>query len=309
MLRRLKTRLIRALARANDPLEQRLDDLALLVGAGEAARVRGDGVVLRDAEFRVFSQWGEDGIIQWLLARVDVDADAFVEIGAGDYREANTRFLLEHDNWRGVVVDAGTAHREFADARRLRWRHTLDVVSAFVTRENVAQIVRDADLSAGVGLLSIDLDGNDYWVLEAVLQEVRPSIVVCEYNSVFGRDRAVTVPYDPAFTRDGAHASLLYYGASLPALAHLLGAADYALVGCNRAGNDAFFVRRELAADVVERPVADAYVASRFRESTGPGGEHTYVSDHRARLEAIGALPLVDVASGARGTVASLLLP
>src|SRR5688572_3944816 len=97
----------------------------LLAGRECAARVRAlpDGLPLADAEFRVFSQWGEDGILQYLTSRMTIQHDFFVEFGVEDYREANTRFLLLNDNWAGVVIDGSAAHVERIREDGYFWRH------------------------------------------------------------------------------------------------------------------------------------------------------------------------------------------
>jgi hypothetical protein len=84
---------------------------------------------VRDAEFRVFSQFGEDGIIQFLTHRL-APPDTFVEIGVADYAESNTRFLAMKDNWRGVIFNAGTAHIEFLRTSEMAWRYSIDAVSS-----------------------------------------------------------------------------------------------------------------------------------------------------------------------------------
>ena len=154
----------RLLARARrlllgPPVSVDLEPIRYVLGSIEARTAR-TALTLRDAEFRAFSQFGEDGIIQWLIARVPIDRERFVEIGAGNYGESNTRFLLEHDNWTGTVIDSGEAHIRYVAGTDLAWRHTIECVSAFVTRDNVNDLVGNGDL----GLLSIDIDGNDYWV-------------------------------------------------------------------------------------------------------------------------------------------------
>ena len=277
-----------------DPrLWERLDDLAVLAGralARQTAEVR----ELRDAEFKVFSQFGDDGIVEFLVTRVGVPrhAERFVELGVEDYREANTRFLLQNRNWSGLIVDSGDAHVRALDQSSLLWRHDLHPVTAFVDRENVNELLRRHHFDRDLGLLSIDVDGADYWIWEAVTAE--PAIVVVEYNSLFGPDRAVTIPYDARFDRTRAHHSNLYFGASLGALARLAEAKGYRLVGSNSAGNNAYFVR----ADVTEAPpapsVAEAYVESRYRESRDEAGNLTYLSG-ADRVQAIAHLPVWDV--------------
>ena len=261
---------------------------------------------IRDAEFSVFSQFGEDGIIQHLLRHVPVENDVFVEFGVEDYSESNTRFLLVHDNWRGLILDGGSDHVEFLEASGLRWRHEIQAVSAFIDRDNIDALIGGAGISGDIGLLSVDIDGNDYWVLEAI-ESVSPRILVTEYNSALGPDRAVTVPYDPAFRRLEKHHSGLYWGASLAALESLARRKGYALVGGNHAGNNAFFVRRDVLGELPEVEVRDAWSPSRFRESRGPDGELTYVTGHREQLRLIRHLPLVDLdGDGSERTVGEL---
>jgi hypothetical protein len=281
-----------------------VDALRMQLGWLQSREARG-AETLRDAEFKVFSQFGEDGILQFLTARVPIENDTFVELGVEDYSESNTRFLLAQDNWRGVIVDAAEDHAAFLEWSELGWRHEIEPVQAFITRDNVNDLLSEAGVEGDIGLLSIDLDGNDYWILEAV-DVVSPRILVVEYNSVFGSEARVTVPYDPGFTRGGAHPSTLYFGASLAAFAHLAAEKGYALVGCGSSGNNAFFVRQDVLSGLPALETGDAYVASRFRESRGPEGELTLVSSHAERRKLIGRMPLVDLSSEAEITVADL---
>ncbi len=102
---------------------------------------------LRDAEFRVHSQFGEDGLIQYLIGRVRIENDVFVEFGVGDYRESNTRFLLCNNNWRGLILDSGTAHIDFVRSNPIGWRHSIDARSLHLTRDNINEaIARAGDL-------------------------------------------------------------------------------------------------------------------------------------------------------------------
>jgi hypothetical protein len=257
------------------------------------------------AEFKVFSQFGEDGIVQFLVQRVPVTNRVFVELGVEDYTESNTRFLLLHDAWGGLIVDEGTAHVRFVKASGLAWQTTLEAVTGFVDRDNVDTIVRAAGIEGDIGLLSIDIDGNDLWVLQT-LEAVSPRILVVEYNSLFGQDLAVSVPYDPAFRRLERHYSHLYWGASLKALATVGSGKGYALVAGNRAGNNAFFVRRDVLGEIPERGVAECWRPAQFRDSRSPTGELTYLGDDREKLRLLRDLALVDLDRGAERTIAEL---
>jgi hypothetical protein len=278
-----------------DAIEQRCERIQEALGRIEARQLAGGlGGDLRNAEFRAFSQWGEDGIIQRLIGCVPIERKLFVEFGVQDYSEANTRFLVLHDNWSGLVLDGDERNIEAIHRSDIYWRHNIKAQRAFVTRENIDQLLRDNGMEGDIGLLSIDIDGNDYWVWEAI-SAISPRIVVAEYNARFGPQRAVTVPYDPAFVRARAHHSMVYYGASLSALAALGRRKGYALVGCNSAGNNAFFVRRDYTSpELPERSPQEVYVPASFREARDEQGRLKFLSpDEEAGL--IANLPLVEV--------------
>jgi hypothetical protein len=156
------------------------------------------------------------------------------------------------------------------------WRYDLTATCTFVTRENIDETLRAQVPTPDVGLLSIDLDGNDYWVWQAIVS-IQPRIVVCEYNSLFGATRAVTVPYDASFSRGRAHFSHLYFGASLLALCRLASAKGYDFVGCNSKGTNAFFVRSDVSAALPKPSPAAGFVASTHRDSRDEQGNMNYL--------------------------------
>jgi hypothetical protein len=274
------------------------DELRLAIGRLEshvlAANTKPDK--LEDIEFRVFSQFGEDGILQYLIRTIGAHPDTFVEIGTGDYRESNTRFLVQNNNWRGLVIDGGEAHLKFVLGTGMAWRHDVEPVSAFVTRENINDLIRDNGFTGPVGVLSIDVDGNDYWLWEAV-ETVDPAIVVMEYNALFGPEATISVPYDPAFVNSEAHYSQLYFGASLGAFVHLANERGYRFVGCSSNGANSFFVRD------------DGYREARFLTSRNPDGTMTRMRSVAERIKLIGKLPVVDVSTGTTVTVAEACTP
>jgi len=251
-----------------------LDGLRALVGEA-ALRPSGERAPdsLCGAELKVFSQWGQDGIIQFLLSGLDDVPETFIEFGVQDYRESNTRFLLEHDNWEGLVLDGDLENIEAIRNRPGAWRYPLTARQAFVTRENINDLIQGHGFSETVGLLVIDIDGNDYHVWKAI-EVVRPVLVAIEYNSRLGPKQKLTVPYDPEFSRDQAHWSGIYFGASLAALESLGKEKGYDLVGCNRHGNDAFFIRQDWRPDSIPVKTAEqAFVRGRSQEGKNPQGE------------------------------------
>jgi hypothetical protein len=275
------------------------ESISLMLGKllADSARAKRTIASLSDVEFRVFSQWGDDGIIQWLLSNVEFPNETFVEFGVGDYSESNTRFLMMNDNWSGLVMDSSEENIARIVASDYYWRHDLSARAAFVDRDNVNGLIAERGFDREVGILHIDLDGMDYWVWEAISQ-IDPAVTILEYNAVFGIDRAITVPYDPAFQRTRAHASNLYFGASLGALHHLSKRKGYAFIGCSSAGNNAYFVREDkLNGSVREVSLSEGFVPSKFRESRDENGELTYASGAK-RFELIAGMPVVNVLTG-----------
>lgn len=256
---------------------------------------------IADIEFRVYSQFGDDGILQWLVARLPAIPKRFVEFGVEDYTEANTRFLMVNNGWRGMVMDGSEENIARLRRRPWFWRHALDARACFVTRDNVDHEIATWAAGQAVGLLHIDVDGNDYWLWDAI-QSITPAVVVMEYNAVFGSERAITIPYHADFQRLAAHHSGQYFGASLAALTHLANVKGYALIGSNTAGNNAYFVRREhLDENLREVDVCDAYTSPAFHDSRDTAGRLDHL-DLAGRQAAIRGLPVIDVTSGCIGS-------
>lgn len=256
---------------------------------------------LKEVEFKVFSQWGDDGIIQWLIHNLDIPQTTFMEFGVADYEESNTRFLLMNNNWAGFVMDSSPRNIKRIVAAEYFWKYNLQAILAFVDRDNINKLLLRSGFDKDVGILHIDLDGNDYWIWEAI-NVVQPVVAILEYNSIFGPSRAITVPYDPTFDRTDKHYSNLYFGASIAALCHLSNGKGYAFVGCNSAGNNAYFVRRDkLASSLRELTPTEGYVVSMARESRSISGALTYLSG-TARAEAIRGLPVYNILTQADET-------
>ncbi|MDR3725092.1 MAG: hypothetical protein P4K83_11470 [Terracidiphilus sp.] len=246
-----------------------------------------------EAEFRVFSQWGEDGLIQYLTARVPMPNKVFVEFGVENYIESNTRYLAINDCWSGLVMDGSAENIDFIQHDPISWACDVKSVCAFITRENINELLELNGIQGDIGLLSVDIDGNDYWVWEAI-QRVSPRIVICEYNSLFGPVARVTVPYDPAFIRDKAHHSKVYYGASIAALETLGRSKGYTLVGGNSAGNNVFFVRNDLMDAFRPVSACEAYRQARFREFHDEYG-HLTCDNFESQLAKIDDLVVFDI--------------
>lgn len=267
-------------------------ELRLLIGT-VLARQSTKVASLREAEFKVFSQFGDDGIIQYLIRIVQPPVDKFVEFGVENYEESNTRFLLMNNNWQGLVMDGSAANINYIRKDSIYWRYGLTGISTFVTAENIDSLLRDNGFSGRIGLLHIDIDGNDYWVWKAITS-TDPDIVIMEYNSLFGPERAITIPYQPDFVRSRAHFSYLYAGASLTALCDLATEKGYSFVGCNSAGNNAYFVRKTQLGPLRALTPSEGFVQARFRESRSADGALSFADlDQQRKL--ISGLPVINV--------------
>jgi len=251
---------------------------------------------LAETEFRVFSQTGDDGIIQYLISKADIADRTFVEFGVENYIESNTRFLLVNDNWSGLVIDGSEKHINFIKTDDIYYQHDLTTLCAFITSENINELISSGGISGEMGLLSVDIDGNDYWIWKAI-NVVSPTIVIVEYNSVLGSERAITVPYKPDFIRTKEHYSNLYFGTSLKALCLLAEEKGYAFVGSNSVGTNAYFVKKERLGALVPKSAEEGYVQSKFRESRDVNGNLTYLSG-KSRYNLIKGLPVYNVVTG-----------
>lgn len=259
----------------------------------EIKKVAGKLHHIHDAEFSVFSQWGDDGIIQYLIHTLQIKNKRFIEFGVGNYLESNTRFLLMNDNWQGLVMDGSQANISFIKKDPISWKFSIDSVCAFITRDNINQLIKNAGYEGEIGLLHIDIDGNDYWVWEAITV-VNPQIVVIEYNNFFGIEGAISVPYKSNFHITTEHFSSLYFGASLKAFNHLAQKKGYALVGSNSNGNNIYFVRNDILNGIEKLSPEDAYVNCNFRQNRNQDNAFSY-KDDKEMIKLYGHLNVVDV--------------
>jgi hypothetical protein len=249
---------------------------------------------LHNSEFSCYSQGGADGILSVLTRDIPPRLRTFIEFGVEDYQEANTRFLLRAAGWTGLVMDGSDEQIKRIRSEHDFWKFGLQAVQAFITRENINSLIVSNGYQGEIGLISIDIDGNDYWVWES-LAAVQPVIVVIEYNHRWGAERSVAVPYDPAFRRAVAHHSMIYFGASLRALVNLGRRKGYSFVGCAALGNDAFFVRSDrLPPHIRALTVEEGFVAGTSRETRDERGEFVYLTAEQEQ-GILKSLPVVQV--------------
>ena len=195
--------------------------------------------------YKGYSQGDEDGIIDEIFRRIGTTNRYFIEFGVGEGLENNTAALLLA-GWRGTWLEGSgpdVAHIRQRFEQQLA-SDALRVRQTFITAENIETLFAEADVPDEPDLVSIDIDGNDYWVWRAMTR-YRPRVVVIEYNAIFGRSARCVVPYRSDRVWDGSS----HYGASLAALEILGREKGYALVGCSFQGTNAFFVRDDLVGD------------------------------------------------------------
>ncbi len=227
--------------------------------------------------FKCFSQNNEDGILLYAFSKIGATNRQFVEFGIQDGRQCNTANLSLNFGWGGLLMDADaegieSARRFYADmigtaAQEICFRQ------CFVTAENINTVLSESGTAGEIDLLSIDIDGNDYWVWKAITA-ISPRVVVIEYNASLGAEKSVTIPYNAGFMPDETG---LYRGASLQALTKLAHEKGYVLIGCEANGVNAFFVRRDIAqGKFAEISVTDAYFPHARLIMRGLSAEHQY---------------------------------
>lgn len=203
-----------------------------------------------DVGFRCHSQFEEDGILLFIFALIGTTNKVAVEICAGDGIECMSTNLVLNHGWWGYLFDGSERNVErgarFFRGAKDTFLFPPRFTRAWITAENVNDVIRDAGIAGDIDLLALDIDGMDYWVWKAI-ERIRPRVVVCETHNVIGADDALTVPYDPNFMITVPD----YMGASLAAMTKLAEEKGYRLVGTHRYGFNAFFILKEVAEDIL----------------------------------------------------------
>jgi len=240
---------------------------------------------LVEADFKIFSQNGEDGIIDFLLDKLKIENPKFVEIGVEDYEEANTRFLYETRNCNGLIID------NFINLKKLEknldlWKGNLVAIKETVNSNNINIILEKNNFHKNIDLFSIDIDGIDYWVIDKLPEKIS-KIFVAEYNPLYGPNLEITVPNLDNFNRTKQHYSNLYWGMSLKALVNLMIKKKFIFVGVNALKNNAFFVNEdyknfvhEIIESVKFQKLED-FTNHQFMESRDKSGALNYLSKQK----------------------------
>ncbi len=211
----------------------------------------GKRIALSDTGFSNFTQFEDDGIILFLFATLGTTNKTYIEIGSDDGVNSNSANLILNFGWQGLFIDGNPSSikrgRHFYHKYPTPWARPPKFLCAKLTRENVNQLIAEAGFTGEVDFLSIDIDGNDYWIWDA-LKVVNPRVVMIETHVEFGYNNIV-VPYDPGYFFPGKHP--VYHGASPVAMNHLAKRKGYRLVGANSYGFNAVFVRNDTGQDLL----------------------------------------------------------
>ena len=253
---------------------------------------------LWDKEFKVYSQFGEDGILTYLCQNLEIHQPNIMEIGTGNFLECNSRFLCEIFNAKLVAVDGKSELVKTLNGLDINWKTTIHPLVKWVNSGNIVEIIDFAkDKLGNIDILSIDLDGIDYWVAEKIdVKDMK--IIIAEYNPLFGYNFPVTIFDDPAFVRSKKHFSELFYGASLPAFIDLFEKQGFKFIGTNHVGHNAFFCNeKELDKIKIRIPnlmEIQNMVGWNVRDGKNRKGKLEYISGNE-RLEMIGDLEVLNL--------------
>ncbi len=231
--------------------------------------------------YKVFSQNGEDGIIQYLIKSLKLNHIKFVEIGTQDYTESNTRFIFETMRCDGLIIDPLKNLETLVRKNVSRfWKNNLTVINKFATPKNINSLLDDNNFQNNIDLFSIDIDGIDYWIIKKLKKNIS-KIFIAEYNPYFGPELEITVPNINNFDRTSYHYSNLCWGVSLKSLVKIMIEKNYTFVGSNDLRNNAFFISNDHIDKIkINKPNIEnlfEFTNATYRESRDQTGNLTFI--------------------------------
>lgn len=217
-------------------------NMALARGAATSALRRVDLSDPSSWEFCGFSQNGEDGLTDVLVRQLLRPNRYFIEIGASDGLENNTTWLALARRFNGIWVEGDVATSQWCEFMFTSLNYGVESVCMFVNKQNVTEL-QNKSLHLNPDLFSLDIDGNDYYLTETILSSgFKPKIFIVEYNSAFGPEKSVTIPYKAEFRKGQGHGDNLYYGCSVTAWKKLFARWGYKFVTVDLNGVNAVFI-------------------------------------------------------------------
>lgn len=230
--------------------------------------------------YKVFSQNGEDGIIQYLLYSLKINTPKFVEIGTENYLESNTRYIYETCSTDGLIIDGHVNLEEKISKFLPLYKGNLKIINKLIESDSIIDILKKNNFIKDLDIFSIDIDSVDYWVIKELPDKIS-KIFIAEYNPYFGPDLEITVPNIKNFNRTDYHYSNLCYGSSLKAIINILKEKGFSFIGVNDLKNNAFFVLNEYLKLVSLNPPKEnllEYTRAKYREGRDIKGKLTYHS-------------------------------
>ncbi len=251
---------------------------------------------IQQVECKVFSQHGEDGIINYILMKMGIIRPNFIEIGVGDYTEANTCFLYDRFYPKGIIIDCEKNLKNKVISNTNFWKGNLLPIEKNINTKNINEII-SSNCDFNVDLFSIDIDGIDYWIIDKLdLSNVK--IFIAEYNPIYGGDMEVTVPNLENFNRKDYHYSNLCYGMSIKALNNIMVMKDFYFIGTNSTRNNAFFISKKFKKNEFFPKIIikdfDYYTDFNYRESRDKKNKLNYISG-KNRLKEIDDCYVIDI--------------
>ena len=227
---------------------------------------------LKSKEYQVYSQNGEDGLLLYIFSEIGTTNRKAIEFGIGNGKQCNTANLILNFGWQVLMIDGN--NNGIKEAKDYYANHpnsistNVTLVNEFITSKNINQLFKHHGVTGQVDLLSIDIDGNDYWIWETI-DSVNPRVVVIEYNASFNSNESISVVYEETFYRYDKHKSGWYHGASLKALEKLGLKKGYSLIGCDSNGVNAFFIRNDIKLKTLQTVSAkDAFYPEKKRSKS-----------------------------------------
>jgi len=252
---------------------------------------------ISDVDYKIYSQFGEDGIIDFILRKLNIEKPKFVEIGVGDYTESNTRFLFESRTAKGLIIDCLEDLSSKVSKNLKLWKGDLKIEEIFVSSENINSVLEKNNFEKDIDFFSLDIDGIDYWIIKSLPVNFS-KVAVIEYNPIFGHEYEVTVPNIDKFDRTSYHYSNLCYGMSLKALVKIMELKNFYFLGSNLRRNNAFFVSKNFNKDTCFPNLKISNISENvdcnIRESRGKTKELTYLSGHE-RIREIKDCEIIDL--------------
>jgi hypothetical protein len=242
-------------------------------------------------EFSSYSQNGEDGILLFIFLIIGTKSKKVVEIGAGNGIECNAANLIINHGWSGLLIDGKKRNTEkgksFYKQRTNAWKFTRiepKIVNSWITIENVNTLIESNGFSGDIDLLSLDIDGIDFWIWKAI-EVVSPRVVILEYNNRWAANQSVSVPYNSNFVGlEILPEGKGYFGASLMAYTKLAKEKGYRLIGANSPNTNAFFMRNDTGLETFPEVTVSSCLSSDYA-----------LLQHKLKYPLIKDMPVIEI--------------